>query len=280
MLILRLFSLLSAILLLGGCASTSGYHNPKDPFEPFNRSMYKFNDALDKAVLKPAAKGYTAVVPPPGRTMVNNFFSNLDDVVVTLNDVLQFKLVQALSDGGRFLINTTLGAGGIADAATKFGFPKHNEDFGQTLGYWGIESGPYLVIPFFGPSSVRDGVGLYTDSITSPTSNIKPVSNRNQTIIFNGVRVRANLLENEKLLEEAGLDPYSFMRDAYLSHRQSLVYDGHPPRPNYEDDEGDDTPPPPSKPQAAPVSTPAPVPAPVSAPVAASAVPAAGPEGK
>lgn len=267
--ILRPISLLPAILLLGGCTSTSGYHNPKDPFEPFNRSMYQFNDTLDRAVLKPVARGYRAVVPPPGRTMVNNFFSNLGDVVVTLNDVLQFKFVQALSDSGRFLINTTLGAGGLADAASAFGFPKHNEDFGQTLGYWGIESGPYLVLPFFGPSSVRDGVGLYADSVTSLTNNIRPASSRNQTILFNGVRVRANLLENEQLLEQAGLDPYSFMRDAYLSYRQSQVYDGHPPRPQYEDDE-EDTPPPPPKPQA--------VPAP--APGASSAVPAAGPAGK
>lgn len=266
--ILRLYLLLPAILLLAGCASTSGYNNPKDPFEPFNRSVYKFNDALDKAVLKPLAKGYTAVVPTPGRTMINNFFSNLDDVLVTFNDVLQFKFVQALSDGGRFLINTTLGAGGIADAATTFGFPKHNEDFGQTLGAWGIESGPYLVLPFFGPSSVRDGVGLYADSITSPTSNIRPASNRNQLIIFNGVRVRANLLDNEQVIETAGLDPYSFLRDAYLSHRQSLVYDGHPPRPQY-DDEDNDTPPPPSTPQSAPP-----------APGAASAVPATTPVGK
>jgi phospholipid-binding lipoprotein MlaA len=260
-------SLLPAILLLSGCASTSGYQNPKDPFEPFNRSVYKFNDALDKAVLKPVAKGYTAVVPSPGRTMINNFFSNLNDVVVTLNDVLQFKFVQAMSDGGRFLINTTLGAGGIADAASTFGFPKHNEDFGQTLGYWGIESGPYLVLPFFGPSSVRDGVGLYADSITTPTNQIKPSSSRNQTIIFNGVRVRANLLENEQILEEAQLDPYAFLRDAYLSHRQTMVYDGHPPRPKYEDEE-DDSPPPPSKPQDA-----------KPAPDAVSSVPAASPAG-
>ena len=234
--------------------------------------MYKFNDALDRAVLKPVARGYRAVVPTPGRVMINNFFSNLDDVVVTLNDVLQFKFVQAISDGGRFMINTTLGAGGIADAATAFGFPKHNRDFGQTLGYWGIESGPYLVLPFFGPSSVRDGIGLYADSITSPIDNFRPASERNQTIIFNGIRVRANLLENEQLIETAGLDPYAFMRDAYLSHRESLVYDGHPPRPKYEDDEGDDTPPPPSKPQAAPQ--------PIPAPAAASAVPATVPAGK
>jgi phospholipid-binding lipoprotein MlaA len=233
--------------------------------------MYKFNDTLDKAVLKPVSKGYTAVVPAPGRAMINNVFSNLDDVVVTLNDVLQFKFVQALSDGGRFLINTTLGAGGLADAATAFGFPKHHEDFGQTLGYWGIESGPYLVLPFFGPSSLRDSVGLYADSITSPTSNIRPSRGRNQTILFNGVRVRANLLENEKLLNEAELDPYAFMRDAYLSYRQSLVYDGHPPRPQY-DDEGDDTPPPPSKPSLPP--------APDKGPEPASAAPASGPAGK
>lgn len=230
--------------------------------------MYKFNDALDRAVLKPAAKGYTAVMPPGGRNMVNNFFSNLDDVVVTLNDVLQFKFVQAVTDGGRFLINTTFGAFGLADVAAAAGFEKHHEDFGQTLGYWGIDSGPYLVLPFFGPSSVRDGVGLYADSINSPINYITPPSSRNQTILFNGVRVRANLLENEKLLEEAGLDPYSFLRDAYLSHRQSEVYDGHPPRPRYEDEE-DDSPPPPSKPQdAKPV------------PEAASSVPASSPAGQ
>ncbi len=266
---MRPYPLLSVILLLSGCASTSGYHNPKDPFESFNRSMYKFNDALDKAVLKPVAKGYVAVVPPVGRTMINNFFSNLDDVVVTLNDVLQFKFAQAVSDGGRFLINTTFGAFGLADIAAAGGIPKHHEDFGQTLGYWGIESGPYLVLPFFGPSSVRDAVGLYADSLSSPINYVNPPSNRNQIIIFNGVRVRANLLDNEKLLEEAGLDPYSFLRDAYLSHRQNEVYDGHPPRPHYED-EDEDSPPPPSKPQ----------PAPASSPVSASAVPAAGSAGK
>lgn len=254
---------------MGGCASTSGYHNPKDPFESFNRSVYKFNDALDKAVLKPVAKGYTAVVPAGGRIMVNNFFSNLDDVVVTLNDVLQLKLTRAVADGGRFLINTTFGAFGLADVAGAAGFEKHHEDFGQTLGYWGIESGPYLVLPFFGPSSVRDGIGLYADTITSPANSISPPSSRNQVTIFNGVRVRANLLDSEKLLEEAGLDPYSFLRDAYLSHRQNAVYDGHPPRPKYEDEE-DDTPPPPSQPQAVPASSPA----------AASAVPAVGPAGK
>jgi phospholipid-binding lipoprotein MlaA len=247
---LALFAiLLPTSIFLGGCASTSGYHNPKDPLEPLNRSVYQFNDALDKAVIKPVAKGYNAAVPAPGRTMVNNFFSNLDDVLVTLNDVLQFKLVQATSDFGRILINTTIGAFGLVDAATATGFEKHNEDFGQTLGYWGIGSGAYLMLPFFGPSSVRDGIGLYADTITSPTAKLKPIR-RNQTTIADGVRKRSNLLENEKLMDEAELDRYSFIRDAYLSHRQSLVYDGNPPREKYEEDE-----------DSAPAPAPAPKPA-------------------
>jgi len=265
--------ILLASTFLGGCASTSGYHNPKDPFEPLNRSIYKFNDTLDKAVLKPVAKGYIAVVPPPGRTMVNNVFSNLNDVLVTLNDVLQLKLVQALSDGGRVLINTTIGAFGLADAATHFGFPKHNEDFGQTLGYWGLGSGPYLVVPFFGPSSVRDGVGLYADSISSPTARIRPVRQRTQTLIANGVRVRSNLLENESLLGIAELDPYSFLRDAYLSHRQSEVYDGNPPQENIEYEDVEDSPAPPS-PSKSPADD---AKAPAASPAAASSVPATAP---
>ncbi len=258
--------ILLALMFLGGCASTSGYHNPKDPFEPLNRGIYKFNDTMDKAVLKPVAKGYNAVVPPPGRTLVNNFFSNLNDVVVTLNDLLQFKFVQAVSDGGRVLINTTFGALGLADLASATGYPKHHEDVGQTLGYWGIGSGPYLVIPFFGPSSVRDSAGLYVDSISGPIDRIRPVSQRNQTVIANGVRVRSNLLESENLLGIAELDPYSFMRDAYLSHRQSEVYDGNPPVEKMDYDDVDDSPPP-----APPAAKP---PEPASAPVAASAVPA------
>lgn len=261
--------ILLAIALLGGCASTSGYHNPKDPFEPLNRSIYKFNDVLDKAIVKPVAKGYTAVVPAPGRNMINNFFSNLDDVLVTLNDVLQLKLVQALSDGGRVLINTTIGAGGLADAASKFGFEKHNEDFGQTLGYWGVGSGPYLVLPFLGPSSVRDGIGLYTDTITAPSSQISPVRQRNQYVLFDGVRKRANLLDSERLLDMAGIDRYAFMRDAYLSHRRNLVYDGDPPREKYDDDEEDDSPP-----ANTPETKPSPAKATDSGSAAASSVPA------
>lgn len=242
----RLLLPIALTLLATGCASTSGYRDPRDPFESFNRSMYKFNDALDKAVLKPAAKGYVAVMPVGGRNMVNNFFSNLNDVVVTLNDVLQLKLAQAVNDGGRFVINTAFGAFGLADLAAKAGFPKHHEDFGQTLGHWGVKSGPYLVLPFFGPSSVRDAVGLYTDSVVSPATTMKPPRTRNETVVLNAVRTRANYLGSEQVLQAAGIDPYSFLRDAYLSQRQNAVYDGHPPRPKFYDDDDNDVPPPPA----------------------------------
>lgn len=229
---------LVSLLLLSGCASTSGFNNPQDPFESMNRSIYKFNDALDRAVVKPVAKGYRAVVPTPGRIMVTNFFSNLDDVLVTLNDILQLKLKHAASDFGRVLINTTVGALGLADAATAVGLKKHNEDFGQTLGYWGIGSGPYLMLPILGPSSIRDGIGLYADSFPSMITQTRPIRVRNQAIVIKGISNRSNLLEQEKLLDTAVIDRYSFIRDAYLAHRKNLVYDGNPPRPKYyEDDE-------------------------------------------
>jgi phospholipid-binding lipoprotein MlaA len=233
-------SLLLASLALGGCASTG--HNPKDPFESFNRGMYQFNDTVDKAVAKPAAKAYNTVVPAPGRMMLSNFFSNLDDVVVTINDLLQFKVVQAVSDTGRVVVNTTVGLFGIADVATMVGLKKHNEDFGQTLGYWGISSGPYLVLPVLGPSSVRDGVGLYADSRVSMIRKIKHVDTRNEAYATDLLGQRAALLDQENLLEEAAIDRYAFIRDAYLQHRQSLVYDGNPPREKLDDEEDDSKP--------------------------------------
>jgi len=144
-------------LALVGCASTGGTVNPKDPWEPYNRSMYKFNDAVDKAVLKPVAQGYGTVMPEFGKTMVTNFFSNLDDILVTINDVLQFKFSQAASDGTRVLFNSTFGLLGFFNVASDL--EKHNEDFGQTLGYWGVGPGPYVVLPFFGPRTVRDSFG-------------------------------------------------------------------------------------------------------------------------
>ena len=228
-------SLLLASLVLGGCAST--HNNPKDPLEPFNRGVYQFNDTVDKAVVKPVAKGYDAVMPPPGKMMVSNFFSNLDDVVVAVNDLLQFKLVRAASDVGRVLVNTTVGLLGLIDVASQVGMEKHNEDFGQTLGYWGVGSGPYLVIPFLGPSSFRDGVGLYADHRTGVLRRIKNVRARNQLYTANIVSKRANLLDQEKVLDEAMIDPYSYLRDAYQQRRQSLIHDGNPPREKLDDTE-------------------------------------------
>jgi phospholipid-binding lipoprotein MlaA len=239
MITFRLFMPL-AILVLSGCASTSAYHNPQDPLEPLNRSVYRFNDTVDRAVLKPVAKGYNAVMPTGGKIMVRNFFSNLDDFLVTMNDLLQFKLRQAFSDGGRVLINSTVGAFGLVDVASATGYPKHDEDFGQTLGVWGFGSGPYLVLPIFGPSSFRDGIGLYVDGQESRITNLKDMRTRNQLYLAEGVTTRADLLNQEKMLDQAVLDRYSFIRDAYLMHRQSLVYDGNPPRPKYDDEDDED----------------------------------------
>lgn len=231
-------ALLSLILPLTGCASLPGissYSQQKDPFEGFNRSMYTFNDTLDRAVVKPVAQGYVKAVPSPARTMVDNFFSNLDDVVVTVNDLLQLKFKQAAQDGSRVIFNSTFGVFGLINIAHRI--PKHNEDFGQTMGYWGVPSGPYLVLPVLGPSSIRDGIGLYGDSFSSVISNTQHVPTRNSMWAVKGLNTRAQLLDAEKVMDEATIDRYSFLRDAYLMRRQNLVYDGNPPKVKFDDDE-------------------------------------------
>jgi phospholipid-binding lipoprotein MlaA len=235
----RLVSLL-LVVSLAGCASSGAHNNPKDPFESFNRGVYKINDAVDQSIVKPVAKGYNAVVPSTAKIMVSNFFSNLDDVIVTANDLLQLKFVQAVSDGGRVLINTTIGVFGLIDVAKATGYEKHNEDFGQTLGYWGVPSGPYLFLPLLGPSSIRDGSGLYVDGYTSVISNTQHVPTRNSAYAVKGVEIRAGLLDQEGVMEGSIIDRYSFIRDAYLAHRQNLVYDGDPPREKYDDEEAGD----------------------------------------
>jgi phospholipid-binding lipoprotein MlaA len=231
-------ALLFASLLLTGCAAA---HNPNDPLEPLNRGVYRFNDALDKAVLKPAAKGYSAVMPTTGKIMVSNFFSNLDDIMVTVNDLLQFKLVQGYSDGMRFLVNSTIGVFGLIDVASTGGLKKHDEDLGQTLGTWGVGNGPYLVLPIIGPSTVRDGVGFYADLYLDPMYYINDMSTRNLAYLAQKITRRAELLDQEKVMEEAQIDRYAFIRDIYLLHRKSLMYDGNPPRQRYDDEENDDT---------------------------------------
>jgi len=215
-----------SLLLLGGCASTG---NLRDPLEPINRGIYQFNDGVDRALIKPAAEFYRFAIPPFMRTGVRNFFSNLNDVIVALNNLLQGKLTMAASDVGRILLNSTVGLLGLFDAATEVGLEKHNEDFGQTLGYWGIGDGPYLVLPLLGPSSARDAVGWFGDYYAWPISYLEPDRHRNILIAARFVTARADLLEASRILETAALDPYEFVRDAYLQRRRNLVYDGKPP---------------------------------------------------
>lgn len=231
---IRLIAPLLASLLLGGCAVNG---DRRDPLEPLNRAVYQFNDAVDKAAIKPVAQGYKEILPQPVRTGIANFFSNLDDVLVLLNDLLQFKLQQAASDFSRLLWNTTAGIAGAFDVATKMGLEKRNEDFGQTLGYWGISDGPYLVLPILGPSSLRDVTGRVVDWQFDPLTQHSNVAERNTAAVVKIEDARARLLETDKVLDEAAIDPYVFVRDAYLQRRRSLVYDGNPPRLKFEDDE-------------------------------------------
>jgi len=227
--------------LLTGCATVHGPTDPHDPLERYNRAMYKFNDTLDRSVIKPVAKGYVAIVPRPVNKGITNFFGNLGDVIVLMNDLLQFKLTQAASDTARIVINSTIGLLGIIDVATPMGLKKHREDFGQTLGYWGIGNGPYLVLPFFGSSSPRDGIGLYVDyNQFDPTFNlIDDHTTRATMFTIDVIDTRAGLLSASRLLDMAALDPYAFAREAYLQRRQYLVYDGNPPIEDLEDFEGE-----------------------------------------
>lgn len=223
--LLRTWILLLAASLLYGCASGG---NPRDPFERFNRGMYKVNDSIDRAVLKPVAKGYRAAVPLPLRGGVDNFISNLRDVPSALNSLLQGKLAEAASDSGRFLVNTSIGILGLFDVASRIGLTRHDEDFGQTMGYWGLPPGPYLVLPLLGPSSVRDAGGLVVDFVTSPSASLLNEEAHAEWSLL-GIRVvsqRAALLDSERLLDEAAIDRYAFVREAFLQRRENLINDG------------------------------------------------------
>jgi len=226
---------LLSLTLFAGCASTN---NPRDPLEPLNRAVYQFNDGLDKVVMKPVATVYREALPDFVRTGVTNFFSNLYDILTALNSLLQGKIADAASDVGRIAVNTTIGIAGLFDVATEIGLEKHKEDFGQTLGRWGIGDGPYLQIPFLGPSSIRDAVGTFVDVKVDPIGWIwrDHIATRNSLWGLYFVNLRAILLDSTKILEEAALDPYEFQRDAYLQRRRNLVYDGNPPTQKEEDE--------------------------------------------
>jgi phospholipid-binding lipoprotein MlaA len=225
--VLRTLSAGLALALASGCATGS---DPRDPLEGFNRAMFTFNDGFDRAIAKPVATAYKDVVPDVMRDWVRNFFANIGDIFNGVNNLLQGKPTDALTDWMRFGFNTTFGFLGIADVASDLGLEKHNEDFGQTLGAWGMPSGPYIVWPFLGSSTVRDSAGLAADITTDPTTKHKPVDERNVAIALRYTGVRADLLGASDILEQAALDKYSFTRDAWLQRRRSLVYDGSPPR--------------------------------------------------
>jgi len=215
--------------LMGGCATVG--RNPDDPLEGYNRAMFSFNDSMDKAFIKPVATGYKKVVPGFARTGVSNFFSNLGDVWIGVNNILQGKLGPGVSDFGRFAINTTVGIVGLFDVASNAGLEKHNEDFGQTLGRWGMGSGPYVVLPLLGPSDVRDAFSeLVVDWHGDPVWYVANIPTRNELVATHFVSERASLLDASRLMEQAALDPYTYVRSAYLQRRRSLVYDGNPPR--------------------------------------------------
>jgi phospholipid-binding lipoprotein MlaA len=224
---MRLIFALLACVLMAGCATTRD--NP-DPWEGFNRKTYAFNDVLDRNVMKPVAQGYQRVTPPFVQEGVNNFFDNLEDVATSLNNFLQGKPKQGFSDAGRFLANTVLGVFGLWDVATPMGLEKHYEDFGQTLGVWGLPAGPYLVLPLLGPSSARDAPAKVVDPAWYYADAVNPERLYWSLWGLEKVRTRANLLKAESVIEAAALDKYTFIRDAWLQRRRSQVFDGSPPR--------------------------------------------------
>ncbi len=212
---------------LAGCATPK---NPRDPLEPFNRTIYAFNHDLDRVALKPAALAYREVVPLPVRGGITSFFGNFRDVTAAINSLLQLKVKRAAAGAGRVAINSTVGIFGAFDVATRLGLEKHDEDFGQTLGHWGVKDGPYLVLPLLGPSNARDAVGWVGDYFTDPEFYLFTESPENWLVFGTRiVNVRANLLEAERLLDEVAIDRYAFVREAYLQRRRNQIYDGNPP---------------------------------------------------
>lgn len=221
---------LAATLAAAGCATTGGDGDPRDPFEPANRAIYRFNEGFDDAIARPLATAYHDGLHEEIRNRVRNFFSNIADLFIGVNDMLQGKIEDGVIDWARFAFNSTFGLLGLHDIASEGGLEKHNEDFGQTFGRWGVGDGAYLVLPILGSSTLRDGVGTFFDIYTDPVGDFRPIRLRNSAVVLRAVNQRADLLDASRLLEEAALDKYVFQRDAYLQRRRSLIYDGHPPR--------------------------------------------------
>lgn len=228
---------LTILVLLGalatGCASVSqpgAQGNPDDPWEGFNRGTFAFNEKLDAWVLKPVAQGYDTVTPGPVRVGVTNFFGNLGDIWVGVNNLLQGKPVDALSDLGRFVVNSTMGVAGLIDVASPMGLERHGEDFGQTLAVWGVGGGPYVVLPVFGPRTLRDSGGLLFDMTADALNLVEHDPSRYSMSGLRLIDMRADFLPAEKLVNEASLDKYAYLRSAYLQRRRHVIFDGNPPR--------------------------------------------------
>lgn len=223
--LIRIILTCALMLLATGCATTNN-----DPLESVNRGVYKFNDVTDKVILKPVASAYKTVTPSPVRKGVSNFFSNLGSITSVFNNILQLKFSNAFSEAGRFVINSTFGLAGFVDVASMDNVPKNSEDFGQTLGHWGVGNGPYLVLPIVGPSTVRDAAGFAFDRVTTDpvtyTHNIGEVRLHNQLRAALIVDTRTELLDATDILGGASLDAYAFTRDAYLQRRASQIQDG------------------------------------------------------
>jgi phospholipid-binding lipoprotein MlaA len=222
-------------LLSSGCATVQTT-SKDDPFEPWNRAMYDIHQVVDGQFIRPAVQAYVDTTPKPIQQGIHNFFANLDDVVSVVNDFLQWKLEKAGNDMGRVMLNSFFGLGGIIDVAADLNIEKGNEDFGQTFGYWGFPQGPYLFIPVLGPTTVRDGTGLIARAYASPLSYvIVDVPTRNILYGVGFVDLRAQYLETDRLVDQAAIDKYTFIRRSYLQRREYLVYDGRPPPPKEED---------------------------------------------
>jgi phospholipid-binding lipoprotein MlaA len=230
-------ALLALCALVTGCAALpSGKPDSRDRFERFNRSVYRFNTALDHAVLRPVARGYVAVTPTPVRHSISNFFSNLSYPTTVVNDFLQAKFHDGVSDTARFVANSIFGIGGLFDVATPAGLDRHNEDFGQTLGKWGVPPGPYLMLPFLGPSTLRDAPSRLVDEYTTPRAYIRDPYVRWGLYVLDKVDERAQLLPADATIDHA-FDPYAFVRNAWLQHREFEVRDGDVPPENFDNDD-------------------------------------------
>jgi phospholipid-binding lipoprotein MlaA len=230
--------------LLAGCATTGqggDMRDPRDPWEGMNRGVYKFNDTFDDYIAKPVAGAYKDLLHVEIRSRVSNFFSNIQDIMIGANNVLQGKFQEGVEDWARFVFNSTIGLAGIHDVASDMGLEKHNEDFGQTFGRWGAESGPYLILPFLGSSTLRDGAGTVVDLYAAPLPHVRPIALRNSLYGLYFLNARSELLDASSILDQAALDRYTFQRDAYLQRRRSLIYDGSPPREREVNDTPDST---------------------------------------